>query len=47
MKKSIKHILFDSQVANANTAKKEQLLIIGIMLIFAAALFTVHVYAGN
>lgn len=47
MKKTIKDILFDAQIANAQTAKKEQLLVISMMMIFAVVLFVVHVYAGN
>jgi len=47
MKKILKDILFAPQVANADTARKEQLFIIVIMLIFAAVLFTVHAIASN
>ena len=47
MKKSLKDILLDPQIANADTAKKEQLIVIGLMMIFAIVLFTVHAFTGN
>jgi CHASE3 domain sensor protein len=45
MKNEIKHLLLDPQIANAKTAKREQILVIATLLALVLVIFVIHAYA--
>jgi hypothetical protein len=48
MNKKLKDLLLEPQIANADTAKREQLLIMTAVLVFILVVFALKVYgSGN